>query len=117
MNAEQNPAESDVLNGPCPGCGGWHQLPYHECRKPSDNVNHPPHYTQGGIECIEAIEAIGIGVDFCRGNAIKYLWRLGSKGESLEDARKAQWYVNRLVDRLAAAQRSAEQHEVKNYGV
>lgn len=74
----------------------------------NDNVNHPAHYTQGAIECIEALEAIGIGPDFCRGNAIKYLWRIGLKGDPLEDARKAQWYVNRLVCQLQAeAARSA----------
>lgn len=65
-----------------------------------DPVNHPSHYTQGEIECIDALEAIGIGPDFCRGNAIKYLWRIGLKGDPLEDARKAQWYVNRLVEEL-----------------
>ena len=68
----------------------------------SDNINHPPHYT-GAIECIEVLEALGIGPDFCRGNAIKYLWRLGKKGEpanAIEDAKKAQWYINRLVDQL-----------------
>lgn len=69
-----------------------------------DQVNHPPHYTQGKVECIDALEAIGIAPDFCHGNAIKYLWRMGMKrGVSvLEDARKAQWYVNRLVKILEA---------------
>lgn len=65
----------------------------------SDAVNHPPHYA-GAIECIDAIESIGIGEDFCRGNAIKYLWRLGKKDDALQDARKAQWYLNRLIQIL-----------------
>lgn len=66
-----------------------------------DIVNEPPHY-QGvsGIECIDAIESMGCGVDFCRANAVKYLWRLGKKGAALEDAKKAQWYINRLVQQL-----------------
>lgn len=68
----------------------------------TDIVNHPPHYTQGAVECIEALEAIGIAADYCRGNAIKYLWRLDDKGKSLEDARKAQWYINRLIGYLEA---------------
>jgi hypothetical protein len=63
----------------------------------ADAVNHPAHYAQGGIECIDALESLGIGKDFCRGNAIKYLWRLNHKDDTLQDARKAQWYVNRLI--------------------
>jgi hypothetical protein len=62
-----------------------------------DPVDHPAHYTQGSIECIEALESLGIGKDFCRGNAMKYLWRLDAKDNPLQDARKALWYVTRLV--------------------
>lgn len=62
-----------------------------------DMVNSPPHYAAGGMECIDALEAIGIADHFCRGNAIKYLWRLGKKDDALQEAKKAQWYVNRLV--------------------
>jgi hypothetical protein len=62
-----------------------------------DLVNSPAHYTQGAIECIDALESLGIAKDFCRGNAIKYLWRLGHKDNALQDARKAQWYLNRLI--------------------
>ena len=68
----------------------------------SDAVNNPKHYTFGSIECIDAIEAIGAGKDFCRGNAIKYLWRLGMKDDPLQDARKAKWYIDRLVQQLEA---------------
>lgn len=70
----------------------------------SDQVNHPAHYTSGAIECIDALESLPAlklpGADFCRGNAIKYLWRLGLKDDVLQDARKAQWYLNRLVSIL-----------------
>ena len=48
-----------------------------------DNVNHPAHYTQGSIECIDAIEAALTPEEFrgyCKGNALKYLWRERSKG-------------------------------------
>lgn len=78
-----------------------------------DPVNHPSHYNSGKIECIEAIEAmqpIGApGADFCRGNTVKYLWRLGLKDESLQEVRKAQWYLNRLVSILE--KESQEPHE------
>lgn len=47
----------------------------------TDNVNHPKHYTQGGVECIDALAAATInlkGLDaVCTANAIKYLWRWG----------------------------------------
>lgn len=63
-----------------------------------DPVHHPSHYTQGGIECIDAIRAM-LGRDgfaaYCRGNAMKYLWRAGLKGDPVEDLRKAQWYLAR----------------------
>ena len=68
----------------------------------NDNVNHPSHYTQGGIECIDAIEAAvselsGIEA-VCTGNAIKYLWRWKKKN-GVEDLKKARWYINRLIER------------------
>lgn len=62
---------------------------------PEDMVNHPPHYTAGAIECIDAIRnALGDTgfVAYCRGNAIKYLWRSGKKGPSSEDYAKARFY-------------------------
>ena len=64
----------------------------------SDPVNHPAHYTQGGIECIEAIKA-ALGPDgfkaYCRGNVIKYLWRTEFKNKA-QDLQKAKWYLDRL---------------------
>lgn len=62
-----------------------------------DMVNHPPHYqSDNGIECIDAIRA-ALGRDgfiaYCRGNAIKYLWR--DKVNNVEDRNKATWYINR----------------------
>ena len=66
-----------------------------------DRVNHPPHYTAhpSGVECIQVTEHM----NFCRGNAIKYLWRAGEKGSELEDLRKARWYIDREISRLEAA--------------
>ena len=69
----------------------------------SDNVIHPIHYNQGGIECIEAIKAATVGKAgieaFCVGNAIKYLFRYETKN-GIEDVKKAAWYVNRLISEL-----------------
>lgn len=65
-----------------------------------DNVEHPSHYCRGGIECIDAIEA-SLGKDeftgFLRGNIIKYVWRYKDKN-GLEDLKKAQWYLNKLIE-------------------
>lgn len=65
-----------------------------------DMVNHPPHYTHGGVECIEALEAM-LGAEgfnaYCRGTAVKYLWRTGHKWDAEEDLKKAIWYIERLV--------------------
>lgn len=67
-----------------------------------DMVNHPPHYTLGSVECIDALEAATVelkGIDaVCTAAAIKYLWRWKFKN-GVEDLRKAQWYINRLIDR------------------
>lgn len=66
----------------------------------TDNVNHPSHYTQGGVECIDAITAATVnktGIEaVCTGNVIKYLWRYEAKN-GLEDVKKAQWYLTRLI--------------------
>jgi hypothetical protein len=71
-----------------------------------DLVNSPPHYKQGPIECIDAIESfLGFDAfrDFLRGQIVKYQWRLTQKGSALENAQKAQWYSNRLVVHLSKA--------------
>lgn len=65
-----------------------------------DNVNHPSHYTQSGIECIEAIKASMSREAFegyLKGNAMKYLWRYRLKGKAQEDLQKADWYLKRLL--------------------
>jgi hypothetical protein len=65
-----------------------------------DNVNHPAHYTDGGIECIEAIEAQLTPEEYrgyLKGNVAKYVWREQHKG-GIESLKKAQWYLDRLVN-------------------
>lgn len=64
-----------------------------------EKINHPAHYNQG-IETIVYIESLGIAEDFCAGNAIKYLSRYKYKGTPIDDLKKAQWYVNRLIQML-----------------
>lgn len=64
-----------------------------------DPVNNPPHYNQGAVECIDAIEsALGPAGfrAYCKGNALKYIWREEHKGGT-ESLRKAIWYLDRLV--------------------
>jgi len=64
--------------------------------KGTDAVLSPSHYTSGEIECIDAIRS-ALGPEgfraWCRGNAIKYLWRAGLKDDASEDLRKAVFYV------------------------
>ena len=68
-----------------------------------DMVNHPVHYTQGGIECIDCIKSATVGKvgieAFCVGNAIKYLFRYEEKN-GIEDVKKARWYIDRLIREL-----------------
>jgi len=63
-------------------------------------VDHPPHYNNGHIECIEAIEAMLTSdeyIGYLRGNSLKYLWRFRYKNKPIEDLRKARWYEERLI--------------------
>jgi len=65
-----------------------------------DMVNNPPHYTRGSIEAIDYMEAKSTPEEFAghlRLTALKYLSRTGYKDDALQDLKKAQWYVNRLV--------------------
>ncbi len=64
----------------------------------NDPVNHPRHYTDhpSGIECIQVTEHM----NFCIGNAVKYCWRAGLKGDAVEDLKKARWYIDREIRRL-----------------
>lgn len=76
---------------------------YRKSKRKADPVNHPSHYTQhpSGVECIEITEAYNFNI----GNAIKYLWRAGLKGDGnpekhREDLQKARWYITRELMRL-----------------
>jgi hypothetical protein len=93
-----NPVDeiSDCPGGVCP-------VPWATKEEPpviqEDVVNHPSHYTDGGIECIEAIEAQLTPEEYrgyIKGNIAKYLWRERLKG-GVTSLKKAQWYLDRLV--------------------
>lgn len=63
--------------------------------KQPDPVNNPVHYTTGGIETIDFIEAKKLNYNL--GNVVKYITRADHKGNKLEDLRKAQWYLSREI--------------------
>jgi hypothetical protein len=73
---------------------------------PVDMVNHPPHYTQGGIETIDYIRAKMSPdeyIGYLRGNILKYTSRIGLKGDPVEDSGKIVWYaveLNKYITQL-----------------
>ena len=76
-----------------------------------DPINHPSHYKAGGVECIDAIKASMMPLEFegyLKGNCIKYLWRYRHKG-GIESLQKCEWYLKRLIGELQ--QKDAETAE------
>ena len=68
----------------------------------NNNVNHPEHYNAGSYECITVMRELLTEEQmkgFCLGNALKYLWRAGKKGDFIEDVNKAQWYLD-YIERM-----------------
>ncbi len=66
----------------------------------SDEVNHPPHYTSGRVECIEAIRAamtVEAFAGYLSGNCMKYLWRYKHKG-GVQDLLKGEFYLKALIE-------------------
>lgn len=63
-----------------------------------ETVDHPTHYKSNGVEAIDVIEAFGLG--FCLGNVVKYILRAGRKQSTIEDLRKARWYLDRAIQNL-----------------
>ena len=85
----------------------------------ADMVNHPPHYTYGGMETIDIMEAKSTHEEFkghLKLTAFKYLTRAGHKDSELQDAKKTQFYVNRWVKTIEkqVARESAEE-VIKNW--
>jgi hypothetical protein len=76
-----------------------------------DLVNHPPHYTNGDIECIDAMKASMSHMEFSgylKGNVIKYIWRYRDKGKLAEDLDKALWYANRLKEEVTCHEKKSK---------
>lgn len=68
-----------------------------------DMINSPPHYTRGGIECVDAIRAALTPEEFrgwLKGNVLKYLWRGPHKGSEAQDYGKGEWYLKRLLKEM-----------------
>lgn len=65
-----------------------------------DIVNHPEHYTYGGIETIDYMKAKSTPEEYrgyLRLSSLKYLSRAGHKDDTLQDYKKARWYLNRFI--------------------
>lgn len=70
-------------------------------RDKKEAVNHPEHYSNGKIECIDSmISAFGVNatISFCHLNAFKYIWRAGKKDDAIQDIEKAEWYLNKMKE-------------------
>ena len=68
----------------------------------NDMVNHPAHYTTGGIECIDALTSMVSQFKDPNDAAlswqvVKYVWRHPFKSDPLQDLEKAKWYLDRLI--------------------
>ncbi len=65
----------------------------------AETINHPAHYNSNpsGVEAIQVCEHMS----FNAGNAMKYIWRAGLKGDAVEDYRKAIWYLEREIGRIS----------------
>ena len=69
----------------------------------TDNVNYPPHYTKGKVECLEAIESALSFTEFkgyCKGQVFKYVWREDHKAANIEDLDKAMFYLSYLRNKM-----------------
>jgi hypothetical protein len=91
-------ADPDCTSGACPTCTAAVELAAQV--HADDPVDHPSHYTSGGVEVIDAIEAWDLG--FHLGNAVKYIARAGKKDPAkvVEDLKKARWYLDRALSVL-----------------
>lgn len=84
-----------------------------------DLVNSPPHYCYGKFEVIDILEeAVGLAPDPVKGSlqyqVLKYLLRIWGKDNPLRDARKARWYLNRLINKLEEDQAYMDIHTADN---
>lgn len=67
-------------------------------------INSPSHYTQGDIECIDALKSCLTEeqyIGFLKGTIFAYTWRMGFKDDMLQEAGKIEWYIKRLKRELS----------------
>lgn len=94
-----------------------------DCSATDASVNHPSHYTSGGIECIDAMKAMLTGYEqqqittsyywhFLAGQVLKYLWRWPLKERPLQDLKKARWYLDRLIDDVESQDKNYVEKEI-----
>lgn len=80
----------------------WRQIPQRAIAA-ADTINHPSHYNQGSIECIDAMEEATKNLKgaeaVCTSNIIRYTWRWKDKN-GIEDLKKARWYLDRLIAKV-----------------
>ena len=100
-NCPLNNAETDECPDHCSGYDNtWEAIAKFMSEPGNDPVTHPAHYTQGGVECIDAMvaaygkEAVST---FCLLNAFKYLWRSEHKNGK-QDLEKAIWYLKKRLE-------------------
>ena len=103
----ETPKDLFKLDSPNLKSGSADIYEFNEYKK-SDSVNSPSHYTRGSQEAIDTIEeaiqdAPSVDAGFLHGQVLKYLLRLWLKDNPIQDAEKARWYLNRLIDKLDSA--------------
>ena len=99
--------DSPFMSNPLPGAASDDVVFFGDYKK-SDKVNSPAHYTRGSQEAIDTIEeaiqdAPTPAEGMLQGQVLKYLLRLWLKDNPVEDAEKAQWYLNRLIAKMQSA--------------
>ena len=99
ITAEQYARHLAALNKPKIRLMGTVDQQMPKFQPKDDPVNHPAHYTDGGIETIDFIEAKRLGYHL--GNVVKYICRAGKKGTNmgLQDLQKARWYLDRAIEK------------------
>jgi CO dehydrogenase/acetyl-CoA synthase alpha subunit len=80
----------------------------------SDPVNSPSHYKGNGMEAIDVIEAFGLDKSFCLGNVVKYVLRSGKKDATIQDLKKARWYLDRQITRMESAAKQVNNQSTPN---
>lgn len=90
--------ENRKITCTCMRCRRNFEVDYKKDETTTDSINHSNHYNQGKYECIDVmLDVFGEDVNFCIGNAFKYLWRHGQKN-GIEDIKKAVWYLQKYIE-------------------